>query len=94
MSNQKVRWEARKPQNVYGDIKYEEPTIIKARKQDNDEIIVTGEGKEILARHVFYVTPGHGMLISEMDKLDGELVLKRYVMRTLSGRPKLVRFIT
>ena len=89
-----VKWEARKPQNRYGDIEYELPVEIKARKQPHEDIIKTAEGKELMSKHVFYVDASETRQIEDMDKLDGELVVSKYVMCSLNNKARLVRFIT
>ena len=96
-TNQVVSWEAHKAQDMYGDMEYEEARAIAARKQAKQEIVKTAEGTELLSKSYFYVDPRvepNAFEISKMDKLDGELIVDKYVMFTLLGRPKMLRFIT
>lgn len=89
-----VIWEAHQPQNEFGDMQYLPAVGVKARREDREELVRTAEGKEVLSKHIFYVAPPEGLLIEEADKLDGELIASKYVMRRLSGKPKMIRFIT
>lgn len=89
-----VIWEAHQPQNEFGDMHYLPAVGVKARREDHVELVKTAEGKEVLSKHIFYVAPPEGLLIENADKLDGELVVSKYVMRKLSGKPKMVKFIT
>lgn len=96
-TNQEVNWEVHGAQNDFGDMSYAVSQTVKARKQPKQEIVKTAEGKEILSRSYFYVDPftePKALEISKMDKLDGELVVERYVMCDLANRPKMVRLIT
>ena len=93
-TNQLVIWETRKPQDAYGDIEYEAPKVIRARKQGRQQIVRNKEGKELLSRNYYYVAPADGNQISEMDKLDGELIIDKYVMSGLGNSPVLIRLIT
>ena len=89
-----VIWEARNPQNQFGDTEFSDPVSIKARKEPHEEIIKTADGKELLSKHIFYVAPPQGLQIEDHDKLDGELIVSKYVMCRLNNKPKMVRFIT
>lgn len=96
-TNQKVDWQAHSSQDDYGDMQYVAVQSIKARKQPKQEIVKTAEGKELLSRSYFYVDPHvepSALEIDKMDKLDGELIVARYVMCDLQNRPKLIRLIT
>lgn len=96
-THQKVAWEARQPQNVYGDFSYASSQLITARKERKQAIVKTVEGRELLSRTTYYVSPteeSNALLIEEMDKLDGELIVSRYQMCSLKGTVKLIRFIT
>lgn len=90
-----VSWEVRNtPQDAFGDITYAEPVVVKARKQPHKELVTTSEGKEVYSKHIFYVAPPEGLQIEEVDKLDGELIVEKYIMCTLQNKPKMVRFTT
>lgn len=70
---------------------------IVARKQPKTLVFKTTDGRELLARSIYYVDPyveKNAMLIKRMDKLDGELVEDVYVMMDFSNKPRMVRFIT
>ena len=92
-----VSWEARKPQNLFGDIEYENTKSIKARKQLKQELIKTAEGKEVLSKSIFYVesyTEAEAFNIAEMDKLDGETIIQKYEMCDLVNNVILIKFAT
>lgn len=100
---QKVAWEhstsndAGSIMNAYGDIHRQEPVNITARKQPHEEVINNTDGSEILTKSIYYVDPSiekHAKDIAYMDKLDGETVVKIYNMCTLSGKVRMIRFIT
>lgn len=81
----------------YGDIVRESAVTIIARKQPHQHVIKTGDGRELLARSIYYVDPKvepNAMSIAKMDTLDGELIEEIYVMCDLHNIPKMVRFIT
>lgn len=83
--------------NEYNDIQRPEVTNILARKQPHEDVLKTADGKEILTKSYFYVDPKiepRALEIKYMDKLDGELVMQKYVMCDLHNKPKMVRFIT
>lgn len=93
----KVSWQAHNGTSVYGDYEYSAPVSIIARKQQTEEIVQTTEGKELLSKHVFYVEPNkepNALFITEMDKLDNELVLKKQTFNNIFNEPKLLKFIT
>lgn len=96
-TNLEVSWEAKQPQNEYGDIVYDEPISIKTRKQLHEEIVKTAEGKEELSKHYFYVDPSvepNALKIENYDRLDGELIVSTYDMCTLGNKVRMRRFIT
>lgn len=96
-TNQVALWEAHDKQDSYGDMTYFPPKEVAVRKQSKQEIVKTSEGKELLSKSYFYVDPRvepNAFEISKMDKLDGELIVDKYVMYTLFGKPKMLRFIT
>ena len=96
-TNQEISWQAHGAQDDFGDMPYGPVQNIKARKQPKQEIIKTSEGKELLSRSYFYVDPAiepQALEIEKMDKLDGELIVEKYVMCDLRNRPKMVRFVT
>ena len=83
--------------NIYGDIERLQEMPILARKQPKEEVINTPDGKTLLTKSTFYVDPyvsPSALLISKMDKLDGETIEQIYVMCDLYNRPKMIRFIT
>ena len=96
-TNQNVSWQAHGVQDDYGDMPYGAAQNIKARKQPKQEIVKTSEGKEFLSKSYYYVDPAiepQALEVDKMDKLDGELIVERYVMCDLYNRPKMIRFIT
>ena len=96
-TNTKVTWEQCTTTDAYGDISRPVEVTILARKQPHESVIKTTDGKEILSKSYFYVDPKvepHALDINKMDKLDGELVMQKYVMCDLHGKPKMIRFIT
>ena len=96
-TRKEVSWQAHGKQDAYGDMPYLEKGKVKVRKQPKQSIIKTSEGKELLSKSYFYVDPRiepRALEILEMDKLDGERIVERYVMCDLGNKPKLVRFIT
>lgn len=93
------------PVNEYGDSIMDEyndiyrPTVmdVMVRKQPHEEVLKTSDGKEILTKSYFYVDPKiepHALDIKYMDKLDGEIVMQKYIMCDLHNKPKMVRYIT
>lgn len=83
--------------NRYGDIEYEEPVDIIARKQPHNEVINGEGGKIYLSKSIYYVDPNVESNASEIrkyDKLDGEMIINIYEMRDLYNRIKMIRFIT
>ena len=93
-TNQEVNWAAHDPQDEFGDTAYSKFKRIKARKEPHEELVKTAEGKELLSKHYFYVAPPDGLEIENGDKLDGELIVSKYIMCKLNNKPKMVRFIT
>ena len=96
-TNEEVSWQAHSAQDDYGDMQYVAAQAVKVRKQPKQEIVKTAEGKELLSRSYFYVDPRvepNAFEIDKMVKLDGELVVARYVMCDIRNKPKLIRFIT
>lgn len=96
-TNLKVKWQAHGAQDAFGDMLYDEPQEILARKQPKQSIVKTSEGKEILSKSYFYVDPRQvpeALSIENMDMLDGELVIESYAMCDRQNRVKLMRFIT
>lgn len=83
--------------NIYGDIERIKEVPILARKQPKQEVINTPDGKTLLTKSTFYVDPyvsPSALLISKMDKLDGETIEQIYIMCDLYNKPKMIRFIT
>lgn len=95
-TNTKVTWEQQTEVNQYGDITRKE-VVIKARKQPKQELIKTADGRELLSKTVYYVDPlieSKALSIAEQDKLDGEIVMLRYVMCGLQNKPRMVKLVT
>ncbi len=88
--------------NAYGDITRSNGTptsvtTVLVRKQPKQEVIKTSDGREILARSIYYVDPSiepKALQIAKMDLLDGEMVESVYVMCDLYNRPRMVRLVT
>lgn len=81
----------------YNDISRTDAIVIRARKQPHEEILKTSDGKEILTKSYFYVDPRvepNALSIEKMDKLDGEIVMQKYIMCGLRNKPIMVRYIT
>ena len=96
-TKKKVSWEEHGIQDAYGDMTYSEVQKVAARKQPHREIVKTPEGKELLSKSYFYVDPfiePQASKISEMDKLDCELILAKYSMCGLFNKPRMFRFLT
>ena len=98
----KVDWESCNSNNssivnTYGDIVRKEPVKITARKQPHNHVYKTSDGRELLARSIFYVDPKvepNAFSIKRMDLLDGETIEDVYEMCGLDNNVKLIRFIT
>lgn len=70
---------------------------ILARKQPMSKVFKTGDGRELLAKTVYYVDPYEepkALEIKKMDRLDGELIEDIYIMVDLANKPRMLRFIT
>ena len=96
-TNQKVSWEHRTSQDIYGDISHNTAVSIIARKQPHQEVIKTSDGRELLSKSIYYVevkVEPNALSIARLDKLDGEIVESIYVMCDLGNTPKLVKLVT
>lgn len=96
-THQKVSWEMVDKQDMYADLSYKDPVTITARKQPKEEVFNDYLGKQRLSRSYFYVDPliePNALSIEPEDKLDGEVIKKKYIMYDLMGKPKMLRFIT
>lgn len=99
---QKVSWQKSINKNnsivdEYGDITRENAVTIIARKQPHQHVIKTNEGRELLAKCIYYVDPKvepNAFSIAKMDTLDGETIEEIYQMCDLHNKVKLIRFIT
>lgn len=92
-----VSWQKNTEIDEYGDITRQNPVTIRARKQPHEKVIKTTDGREILAKSIFYVDPKvepNAFSIKKMDSLDGENIIEKYEMCDLFNRVKLIRFIT
>lgn len=76
--------------NPYGDFEYATAQIIKVRRQEHVEEVRLKDGTVHNTNYIYYTHAD----VHEDDKLDGNLVVKVYDMRTLSGRLRLRRAIT
>lgn len=98
----KVDWESCNTNNssivnTYGDIVRNESVKIIARKQPHNHVFKTSNGREFLAKSIFYVDPRvekNAFSIKRMDKLDGETIEDVYEMCGLNNKVRLIRFIT
>lgn len=81
----------------YGDIEVLETTSIIARKQPHSEVITDENGKTFLTKNIYYVDPSvepNAFNVLKYDKLDGELIVNVYEMRTLFNKVRLIKFTT
>ena len=81
----------------YNDQSYDSSVIITARKQKKEEVFNDYLWKQLLSKSYFYVDPyvePNALLLKEEDKLDGEIIKKKYIMCDLMGKPRMLRFIT
>ena len=81
----------------YGDLTRDEAVNIIARKQPHQQVIKVEDGRELLAKSIFYVDPQvepNAFSIEKMDSLDGEDVIEIYEMCDLHNKVKMIRFIT
>lgn len=72
-------------------------TYIIARKQPHSEVITDENGKTFLTKNIYYVDPSvepNAFNILKYDKLDGELIVNVYEMRTLFNKVRLIKFTT
>ena len=81
----------------YGDTEVLEIASIIARKQPHSEVITDENGKTFLTKNIYYVDPGvepNAFNILKYDKLDGELIVNVYEMRTLFNKVRMIKFTT
>ena len=77
--------------NQFGDfVNSAEPEEIKVRRQEHVEEVKDKEGRTHNTNYIYYTHAD----VHVDDKLDGNLVIQTYDMRTLYGRNKLRRCIT
>ena len=96
-TNTKVTWEQKETVDMYGDITRKQPTSIEARKQPKQALVKIADGRELLSKTIYYVDPlreVNALSIEEQDKLDGEIVVQKYVMCNLQNKPRMVRLVT
>ena len=78
-------------ENFYGDsINSPQPENIKVRRQEHVEEVRTSDGTVHKTNFVYYTHAD----VKLDDKLDGNLVVSSYDMRSLSGRKCLRRLMT
>lgn len=83
--------------NKYGDIESVDAVQIIARKQPHSEVTDDGNGKTYLTKNIYYVDPSvepNALNIQKYDRLDGELIINVYEMRTLFNKVRMIRFTT
>ena len=91
--NQKARWcttKVRAVNNPYGDIVYNEPTVISVRRQEHVEEVRTKDGAVHRTNFMYYTNAD----VKVDDTLDDYLVVEAYDMRTLGGHNRLRRLKT
>lgn len=76
--------------NTYGDIEVSSPITIKVRRQEHIEEIRLRDGTVHTTKYIYYTHAD----VNVDDKLDGNLVVALYDMRTLYGKRRLRRLIT
>lgn len=68
-----------------------------ARKQPHSEVVTDENGKTFLTKNIYYVDPSiepSAFNILKYDKLDGELIINVYEMRTLFDKVRMIKFTT
>ena len=81
----------------YGDIEVHGTTSIIARKQPHSEVVTDENGKTFLTKNIYYVDPKvepEAFNILKYDRLDGELIINVYEMRTLFDKVQMIKFTT
>lgn len=76
--------------NMYGDIEVSDPITIKVRRQEHVEEVRLKDGTTHNTNYIYYTHAD----VKVDDKLDGNLVVQSYDMRTLYGAKRLRRLIT
>lgn len=76
--------------NTYGDIETGDTQTIKVRRQEHIEEIRLKDGTVHKTNYIYYTHED----VKVDDKLDGNLVVELYDMRTLYGNRRLRRLIT
>ncbi len=89
--NQKALWNKKNVLNQYGDIEVNNtPEYIAVRRQEHEEEVRLKDGSIHKSNFIYYTHSD----VQLDDRLDGNLVVSVYDMRTLSGRNRLRRLIT
>lgn len=91
--NQKAQWalvSVPAVSNPYGDIKYTSETTINVRRQEHVEEVRTSDGAIHRTNFIYYTHAD----VKVDDRLDGNLVVDSYDMRSLGGTKVLRRLKT
>lgn len=76
--------------NPYGDFEYGDSRTINVRRQEHVEEVRLKDGTVHNTNYIYYTNED----VKLDDKLDGNLVVQSYDMRTLGGNNRLRRLIT
>lgn len=76
--------------NPYGDIEYNDVQPIKVRRQEHVKEVRLKDGTIHNTNYIYYTHAD----VKVDDKLDGNLIISIYDMRTLNGYNRLRRAIT
>lgn len=85
--NQKALWQIVVSRNEYGDFMYASFSDIAVRRQEHVEEVRTSDGTVHKTNYIYYTHSN----VQVDDRLDGNLVIEIYDMRTLGGRNRLRR---
>lgn len=85
--NQTALWQVATSRNDCGDFQYELPKEIMVRRQEHVEEVRTSDGAIHKTNYIYYTH----LSVKVDDKIDGNLVVDIYDMRTLGGRCRLRR---
>lgn len=91
--NQKAQWapvSVSAVSNPYGDIKYASEQTINVRRQEHVEEVRTSDGAIHRTNFIYYTHAD----VKVDDRLDGNLVVDSYDMRSLGGAKVLRRLKT
>lgn len=91
--NQKALWlpvAVAAVNNPYGDVVNGGPQTIDVRRQEHVEEVRTKDGAILRSKYYYYTHAD----VKINDKLDGNLVVDLYDMRTLGGNNRLRRLLT